>query len=320
MCSFFSNSDGSHYIFGTCFRIAYHLGRVLTQRCRSIFIASWGALLFSASGFVLQYVPNSAIYGTVMMNIGWVAMVTGFSFVLYSRLHFLNPKPIILRVVLMCIIIDALLFHVPIFVTTILSNVHYTTATWKAYMITSYTEIAFTVQETLITTLYVYLFLVYTKDRRREPETKLILWQLFAAEFVVFSTDIILNVLLYTENYLPRQIIQSFASVLKLRIEFAVLNSLIRYSQSKSSQQMNLDWQVEPLESPVEVGPMSQRRGIFEQPWYGGPASEMKKEARHGVGSIRESADPSLSIVPVGSSDFQSSSSSNRLQFPEDSP
>lgn len=59
-------------------------------------------------------------------------------------------------------------------------------------------EIAFNLQETIITTLYVYLFLIYTKDRRHEPDTKKVLWQLFFAEFVVFSTDIIMNVLLYT--------------------------------------------------------------------------------------------------------------------------
>lgn len=176
------------------------------------------------------------------MNIAWIAMVTGFSFVLYSRLHFLNPRPMVLRVVLAFIIIDALLFQVPVVVTTILNNADYTASTWKAYTITSFMEIAFTIQETVITTLYVYLFLIYTKDRRHESATKRVLWQLFFAEFVVFSTDIIMNVLLYTEYYLSRQIIQSFVSVLKLRIEFAVLNSLIDYSQTKSSRQMELNW------------------------------------------------------------------------------
>ncbi|TID22856.1 Drug resistance protein [Venturia nashicola] len=208
----------------------------------SILISSCGGLLFSASGFVLQYDPNSAIYGSVLMNIAWIAMVTGFSFVLYSRLHFLNPRPLILRIVLAFIVIDALLFQVPVIVTTILNNADYNAITWKVYRITSFMEIAFTIQETIITTLYVYLFLLYTKDRRQEPETKKVMWQLFFAESVVFSTDIIMNVLLYTEYYLPRQIIQSFVSVLKLRIEFAVLNSLINYSQSKSSKQMELNW------------------------------------------------------------------------------
>lgn len=67
-----------------------------------------------------------------MMNIAWIAMLTGFSFVLYSRLHFLNPRPMILRILLVFIVIDALLFQVPVIVTTILSNVNYTASTWKA--------------------------------------------------------------------------------------------------------------------------------------------------------------------------------------------
>lgn len=68
------------------------------------------------------------------------------------------------------------------------------------------------------------------------------LYQLFFAEFVVFSTDIILNVLLYTELYLARALIQSFVVVLKLKIEFIILNSLRTYSKSKITQQGALEW------------------------------------------------------------------------------
>jgi hypothetical protein len=241
------------------------------------------------SGFILEYAPKSSVLGSVLLNVGWVAMVTGFSFVLYSRLHFLNPHPTLLRVVLICIIIDAFLFHLPVFVAGVLSAVHFTPATWKVYTIASYTEIAFTVQETLITTLYVYLFLAYTKDRKKEPATRSILWQLFLAEFVVFSTDIILNVLLYTENYLPRQMIQSFATLVKLKIEFVVLNSLINYSQSKSSQQMDLNWAggAETFASPTESNPESHISATEKQPRSRLAAEEWNIERRTGVGSAK---------------------------------
>lgn len=147
-----------------------------------------------------------------------------------------------LRTMLIVIIVDAFLFHAPVFVAGVLCAAQYSATTWKVYIYASYTEIAFTVQETVITTLYVYLFLKYTKDRKKEPATRSILWQLFLAEFVVFTTDIILNVLLYTDYYLPRQMTQAFMVVWKLKIEFLVLNSLIKYSQSKSTQQMDLNW------------------------------------------------------------------------------
>jgi hypothetical protein len=139
------------------------------------------------------------------------------------------------------------LFQVPVMVTTTLSNNKYNASTWQGYTITSFVVIAFAIQETFITALYVYLFLAYTKYQRHESETKRVLWRLSFAELVVFSIDLIMNVLLYTEYYLPRQIIQSFISVPKLRIEFAVLNSLINYSQPKASQQIDLDWLGEEL-------------------------------------------------------------------------
>jgi hypothetical protein len=221
-------------------------------------------MLFTTFSLVLQYVPNSATYGTVLLNLAWVAMVTGFAFVLYSRLKLLHPRPMMMRVILACILVNALLFHVPVVATTILSNVHYTNTTWKAYEITSYTEIAFTLQETVITTIYIWLFLRETKDRRNEPSTKRTLLQLFFAEFVVFSTDIILNVLLYTEYYLARAMIQSFASVLKLKIEFAVLNSLRKYSRSKEREQVNLQW-LDPENGTVGGTPRTAQT-LFEVP------------------------------------------------------
>jgi hypothetical protein len=209
---------------------------------RSIFASSWGSIVFAIFQLVLQNTPDSKIYGAVFLNIGWVAMVTGFSFVLYSRLNLLNPQPFLMRIILAVILVDALLFHVPVFVTVIVSSIKYTPATWKAYHISSFTEVAFVVQEIALTTLYIYLFLRATRERRHEMATRNVLIQLFVAEFVVLSTDVIVTVLLYAGFYMPRSIIHSFASVLKLKIEFAVLNSLRSYSKSQMARQGNLDW------------------------------------------------------------------------------
>jgi hypothetical protein len=205
---------------------------------RSILISIWGTLLFSGAELLAHY-SNHEVAATVLLNVGWVAMVTGFSLVLYSRLHLLKPSRTILRVVLACIIIDAILFHGPTIISTIIVNIRLTKTASDVYEGISFTEIAFSVQETILASMYIYFFLQFTADSRGEPETKFMLRMLLGAEVVVLSTDVVLNVLLYTKLYLPRIMIQAFMSALKLKVEFIVLNSLVDYAQHRSHRQLS---------------------------------------------------------------------------------
>jgi hypothetical protein len=205
---------------------------------RSILTSIWGTMLFSAAELLAHY-SNQEVAATVVLNVGWVAMVTGFSLVLYSRLHLLKPRENILRVVLACIIVDAILFHGPTIISTIIVNVRLTKTATDVYENISFTEIAFSVQETVLASMYIYFFLQYTVDSRREPETNTTLRMLVGAEFVVLSTDVVLNTLLYTKYYLPRVMIQALMSALKLKIEFVVLNSLVEYAQHKAHRQLS---------------------------------------------------------------------------------
>jgi hypothetical protein len=190
---------------------------------------------------ILHYTDND-ILSTALSQVGWVPMVTGFSFVLYSRLHLLNPRKQTLRVILTFITVDAVLFHGPVVVSTIIGNVHFSPTIGRVFDIASFTEIAFSVQETTLAGFYIYLFLQFTKDSRKEPSTKATLRLLLMAESVVFSVDIVLNVLLYKKLYLPRSMIQAFSSILKLKIEFIVLNALVKYAHAKSRNPVLRSW------------------------------------------------------------------------------
>jgi hypothetical protein len=149
------------------------------------------------------------------------------------------------------------LFHLPIFIVTTIGNTHPTIAIYNAYHIVSKTEVAFTVQEAIITGAYIYLFVRFTKDLRHEPETKSTLRLLFGSEILVLVVDIALNILLYTKIFLVRQMIQAFLQAFKLRIEFVVLNSLVDYSQFKSQREVGLHWSntvdagIKPMEGMV---------------------------------------------------------------------
>jgi hypothetical protein len=216
---------------------------------RSILTSLWGGLLFTTAVLIQHYTSSNYLLSTVIIDIGWVAMVTGFSFVLYSRLHLLKPNKMLLRVVLCCIVINGVLFHIPVVVTTLMGNVLSKPIIGRIYAISSFMEIVFSVQETVLASTYIYLFLQYTKDSRSEPETKRTLYLLIGAECAVLSTDLILNALLYTEFYLARTMIQAFISMLKLKVEFIVLNSLVKFATTKSSRPVADLW-LAPMDTP----------------------------------------------------------------------
>lgn len=66
--------------------------------------------------------------------------------------------------------------------------------------------------------------------------------------------DIVLNVLLFTKLFLARQMIQGFIGALKLKVEFLVLNSLVDYTQFKSSSEAGLSWSDKGMAFPQPIG------------------------------------------------------------------
>lgn len=88
----------------------------------------------------------------------------------------------------------------------------------------------------MIAALYIYLFVEFTKDSIREASTRKALLLLVLAECLILSTDIVLCVLLYLKYYLPRQMLQTWCSVLKLQIEFLILDWLQKFSQLRANR------------------------------------------------------------------------------------
>jgi hypothetical protein len=154
-------------------------------------------------------------------------MVTGFSLVLYSRLHLLVQNSKLLRGLLLMIIMNALIFHPPVII-----GAAYTGPNKKLFLRIAFSlEIFFALQEVGLAGLYVHSFIRLVKGAYKEAKTRNVLAKLVFAEIVVFSTDVTLYVLLYMQYYLPREAIHPFAYGIKLKIEFVVLNSLVQYSQ-----------------------------------------------------------------------------------------
>jgi len=83
----------------------------------SFLTSTWGIGLYSI-GFLLKHLRLSTLnilYVTLIV-IGWTAMVTGQSVVLYSRLHLLLRNRKTMRGILIMIIVNAFICHGPIIV------------------------------------------------------------------------------------------------------------------------------------------------------------------------------------------------------------
>lgn len=85
----------------------------------SLLASSWGIFIY-ALAFLMKFfqVWKNDYVSCAFITIGWYAMVTGQSIVLYSRLHLVVRDKRKVRWVLYMIIVDAILFHIPTTVMT----------------------------------------------------------------------------------------------------------------------------------------------------------------------------------------------------------
>jgi hypothetical protein len=91
----------------------------------SIIVSTWGVALRAIGWTVQMFSPGANPYLCMtFMIIGVSAMVTGFSFVLYSRLHLIIRDRRVLRVILIVIIFDGVAFLLPLAVGQFGINSH----------------------------------------------------------------------------------------------------------------------------------------------------------------------------------------------------
>jgi hypothetical protein len=201
----------------------------------SILATTWGVTLH-AIGFLLKlFAPHVLwIFSTIVAEIGWVGMVSGFSVVLWSRLHLVWQSPRLLRWVLIMIIVDAFLFHTLTVVAQFgLSSGH---AHHKWAMIMAPMEriqvTAFTIQETIISALYMHATYTMLKGRANlNTETWRVMALLFLVQVLVILIDVVIITLDYVEFFTLEAIIHPWVYAVKLTLEFVVLNQLVGLAQ-----------------------------------------------------------------------------------------
>ena len=152
-------------------------------------------------------------------------MVSGFSVVLYSRLHLVIRSQRTLRLVLAMIITDAFLFHVPTVVFQYGTSYKKTHEKYLPYMapMERVQVLGFSIQEVLISAIYIYATLQMLKGsfnkKIRQTMAFLILIQV-----IVILCDVVVISLDYAQYFTLKAVIHSFVYAFKLQLEFVILN------------------------------------------------------------------------------------------------
>ncbi|KAL4941692.1 hypothetical protein BDV06DRAFT_212464 [Aspergillus oleicola] len=187
------------------------------------------------SGYVLLFfrLDVSRFAAVTLIIIGWCGTVTGHSLVLWSRLNFVVHNPRLLRGLLILIIVDAILLHVP---TTVL--LYGTVASNKfaaGYSIMERIQlVGFCLQEALLSGIYVW---ETAKLLRLRPESRhrRIIGQLLIMNVVVLIFDFAVVIVEYAGFYAVQVMFKPVAYSIKLKLEYAVLGRLVQIAQGGNS-------------------------------------------------------------------------------------
>ncbi|KAL8799495.1 MAG: hypothetical protein Q9200_007525 [Gallowayella weberi] len=198
----------------------------------SLLISSWGCLLHGM-GFILKFAVGSGWHVNLpFIEIGWVTMVTGQAFVLYSRLHLVVRNQKTLRYILWLIIVDAFCFHIPTIVFTIGINSPSQPAWQHKFDIMERIQlVGFCLQEFLISTIYI-VSTVRILGSVYHSMTRKVMLQLILINIVCIGMDVVLIGLEFSGKYTGEASIKPMVYAIKLKLEFTVLNQLMGLSKA----------------------------------------------------------------------------------------
>lgn len=200
----------------------------------------WSLLISSACivpyclGFILLFFETGVTpwLCVTLIVLSWYGVVTGQSFVLWSRLHLVLQQQKVLRGVLWMICVDAVVFHIP---TTVLlyGTVAKPQSFWaRGYDIMERIQlVGFCVQELIISGIYVW---ETVKLLRLRPEGRPhgILNQLLFINILILVLDISVVIIEYVGFYAVQVLFKPVAYSIKLKLEYAILGKLVAVARS----------------------------------------------------------------------------------------
>ncbi|KJZ75166.1 hypothetical protein HIM_05360 [Hirsutella minnesotensis 3608] len=201
----------------------------------SLVVATWG-VAFNAVGYLLRWlrVDSPGYLHSTIILVGWCTMITGQSFVMYSRLHFVLQHSIILRYVLAMIITDAILLGVPVIVLVYGTNSSHPGPFIHPYSICEKVQLTvFSLQELIISGLYIVETTKILKSQRdlAPRGARRLMMHLILINIFIVCLDVSILTLEFSGYYDIQTAWKPLVYSIKLKVEFSVLNRLVQFSQ-----------------------------------------------------------------------------------------
>lgn len=193
----------------------------------SIIITTLGIIL-QTTGYILKSFENSwpVVLVVIICKVGWVANVTGFSIVLWSRLHLVVRNPRILKWLLVIILVDGLVCHTPVVVFEFgLMTKHHDTYYRPMQIMERIQQTVFTLQECATSCLYIYHTRKFLKIGY-PMQTRKVIGLLLLVQLLVIALDAVLTLFDYTDKFTLKCTLHPLVYAIKLKLEFIVLNQL----------------------------------------------------------------------------------------------
>lgn len=200
----------------------------------SFLVATYGILLHGI-GFIMKTKsslrhPSPYIY-VPFIAIGWMAMVTGQSMVLYSRLHLVMRDLDKLRWILYMIIFNAITMHIPTIVMGFGVNSTNPAPFVGAYSVYEKIQVTvFFVQEIIISSFYIAetirLARLQSAVQQNRKRSRRLMAYLITINVVIILLDCTILGLEYAQRYALQTAWKGLVYSVKLKIEFPILNRL----------------------------------------------------------------------------------------------
>ncbi|KAF1998123.1 hypothetical protein P154DRAFT_439815 [Amniculicola lignicola CBS 123094] len=208
----------------------------------SLLVANWGIFFHGLGMFLKFFKINDHIQGheianTVIVWLGWVAMITGQSIVLWSRLH-LVVQATWTRWVLVMIIFNAVTLHITTGVLTFFTNIAKNPEPWKGpYSVVERIQVTlFFVQEVILSSIYIWKTtamlrsegpLFQSNKNVRGKRGRQVLMHTIFMSSIIIALDITLIGLEFSGIYDIQTSYKGAVYSVKLKMEFTILNQLM---------------------------------------------------------------------------------------------
>ncbi|KAI9929642.1 hypothetical protein ASPWEDRAFT_532341 [Aspergillus wentii DTO 134E9] len=201
----------------------------------SFLISSWGIAIYCI-GFILKdfNLANSISYFYVTLIIlGWCAMITGQSLVLYSRLHLVVRHHFLLRFVLAMIVTNVILLQIPTVILCYGANSSMSDTFSTPYSVYERIQVTiFFIQESIISAIYIYETCSFLRseglmDATHRVACHRLMLHLIYMNVIVVALDVTILTLEFAGRYASQTAAKGLIYSIKLKLEFNILNRLV---------------------------------------------------------------------------------------------